>query len=249
MNSNRTYLVIMALVAIIIGGSMWMKPEMEPENVLFEDFESGELDLTRWTITSQNDFEESIVDVYEVGEEDNRLRLSANTLGTDDSTVKFHGVMWNNPVTFLDENTISFEIDWNNQTNGSYLTAGMYLTDRVTDENPRDIENWLRIQYLGVPPGKNSRLLITEVTNGVSTIFYDEDWPQNRTGRKIGKMNIELTLDETSYSVSENGKTLIENIPHKLSFTTGYVYFQMSSHSNYSPRVIYFDNFYLDNSE
>ena len=120
------------------------------------------------------------------------------------------------------------------------------IAEVLTDENPRDLENWLRVQYIGVPPGKNSRLLITGVSNGVSTIFYDEDWPQNRIGRKIGKMSIKLTLDETFFSVSENGKPIIDDVPHKLFFTSGYVYLQMSSHSNYPQRVIYFDNFYLE---
>ena len=209
MSSRKTYpVIILVLVVIVVGAALYLEPEKESEAVLYDMFDSGQLDLSRWTITSQNDFRESIVDVYDVGEMDYRLRLSGNTLGTDDSTVKFHGVMWNNPVSFIDENCVSFELDWNNQTNGSYLTAGMYISDKVTDENPRDLENWLRVQYVGVPPGKNARLLITGVSNGVSTIFHNEGWPQNRTGRKIGNMRIDLTIDETSFSVFENGETV-----------------------------------------
>ncbi|MGB7001741.1 MAG: hypothetical protein WBE22_06985 [Halobacteriota archaeon] len=57
--------------------------------------------------------------------------MIANTIGTYDATVKFHVVRSVEKVNFCDEKEISFALDWNNQSNGCYLTASIYFCPTV----------------------------------------------------------------------------------------------------------------------
>lgn len=50
--------------------------------------------------------------------DDHRLKLIANTIGTSDDTVKFHGIRNIYRVDFSRGLNISFDLDWNNQSNG-----------------------------------------------------------------------------------------------------------------------------------
>lgn len=92
-----------------------------------------------WQITREGDFKESMIDVYDADPTENvdfRLRRRANTIGTRDDTVKFHGVRSRYIVNFSDAKEISFDLDWNNQSNGCYLTASLYLCPTMTSGNP-----------------------------------------------------------------------------------------------------------------
>ena len=210
-----------------------------------ENFREGVLNTQTWQITREGDFEESTVDVYDVDfteDADYRLRLRANTIGTSDDTVKFHGVRSVQKVDFSEGVTISFDLDWNNQSNGCYLTASVYLCPNVTNGNPRDEYDWLKFEYIGVPPGKNARSVIATKINGQTRWLYTEGWPADRSGRKIADQHIRIALDDKSFKIMEEGAEICALPPHNLTFTSTYIYLQMSSHSNYPTREIYFDN-------
>ncbi|MFA4837352.1 MAG: hypothetical protein WC749_14955 [Dehalococcoidia bacterium] len=211
-----------------------------------DDFESGFLDLSRWQVTRENDFAQSIVDVRDVDPsegKDHRLRLGANTIGTDDATVKFHGVRSLGEIDFSAGRVISFDLDWNNQQNGSYLTAGIFLSPVSTDTNPAARTDWISLEYIGVPPGQNARFQIARMRTGNLQLLFTEGWPeQQRTGRKIGNQHLELAIDSRGLKVIENGEDIFSTEYHGLVFTQAYIYFQMSSHSNYPAREVYFDN-------
>ncbi len=224
-------------------------PQASPKDnevVFKDDFNEGGLDLTQWGMTSLNDFAEMIIDVYDVApteETDYRLRLRANTIGTSDKTVKFLGVRSLQKIDFLQEKVISFDLDWNNQANGCYLTAGMYLCPVATDANPRDEPNWIALKYVGVPPGKNVRFQVAKKIDGVLRPLFNEGWPdEQRTGREIANQYVELFIDQSSLKLLENGKELFSTENHGINFTQAYLYLQMSSHSNYPSREVYFDN-------
>ncbi|HJH27349.1 MAG TPA: hypothetical protein C5S37_11430 [Methanophagales archaeon] len=124
-------------------------------SIFNENFSEGVLNPQRWQITREGDFKESIIDIYDADPTENvdfRLRLRANTIGTRDDTVKFHGVRSVEKVNFSDGKEISFDLDWNNQSNGCYLTASLYLCPAVTNGNPREEKDWLKFEYVGVPP-------------------------------------------------------------------------------------------------
>ena len=59
-----------------------------------ETFDSGKLNPTLWKPIFQNDFKEKVIDIV-----DARLRLRADTIGTDDATVKYLGVRLDRKLT------------------------------------------------------------------------------------------------------------------------------------------------------
>lgn len=214
-------------------------------SIFNENFSEGVLNPQRWQITREGDFKESIIDIYDADPTENvdfRLRLRANTIGTRDDTVKFHGVRSVEKVNFSDGKEISFDLDWNNQSNGCYLTASLYLCPAVTNGNPREEKDWLKFEYVGVPPGLNARCVIATKSDGRVKYLYTEGWPEQRTGRHIAYQRIRITLDDKSLKIIENEKEIYCSQSHGLEFSSAYLYLQMSSHSNYPSREIYFDN-------
>lgn len=54
--------------------------------------------------------------------------------------------------------------------------------------------------------------------------------------------HLKLIIDNNQLKVIENGKDLYYTKNHGLNFIKAYLYLQMSSHSNYPAREIFFDN-------
>ena len=212
---------------------------------LRDNFSNGTINPQRWQITREGDFKESIIDVFDIDpteDVDYRLRLRANTIGTRDDTVKFHGVRSVEKVIFHDGKEISFDLDWNNQSNGCYLTASLYLSPTATNGNPGEEKNWFKFEYVGVPPGRNARCVIATKRDGRVKYLYTEGWPEQRTGRHIAYQRIKIVLDNKSLKIIENEKEIYCSPSHGLKFSSACLYLQMSSHSNYPAREIYFDN-------
>ena len=221
----------------------------ENEPLFYDGFEDGSLDTAKWEAVSDGDFEHKVIDVFDVDSSettDYRLRLSASTIGTSDP-MKYLGVRCRTVIDFRSAKTITFAIDWNDQQNGSYLSAAVYLCPTICD-NPKKEANWQAFEYTGVPPGRNLRTNIWAQTGNFLRVQY-EDWgPRDSkgrpTGRPIGNMShtICITLDEKHITVSEDGEVIYPQSMHYQNFTTAYIYLQMSSGTNYPNRVIYFDD-------
>jgi hypothetical protein len=252
---KKAVLILLFFVLVLVCASILIR--YRPDDVIIErsesteelglhdDFNGGYLNPELWQITQQGDFKERTVDVYDVDLSENidyRLRLRMNTIGTRDGTVKFHGVRSVEKVDFSAGKEISFDLDWNNQSNGCYLTAAMYLCPTVTNGNPGEEKDWLKFEYVGVPPGHNARCVIATKTDGKVKYLYTDGWPEQQTGRHIGYQRISIILDNTNFKIIENEKEIYNTTSHGLEFTSAYLYLQMSSHSNYPTREIYFDN-------
>jgi hypothetical protein len=211
-----------------------------------EAFDAGALDPARWVRTLDGDFKEHVADVVDVslhGAHDFRLRLRADTRGTRDDTVKFLGVRTRERFPIRDGTWIAVELDWNDQANGSYLSAGLILAAEPTEENPLKGRNWLKAEYVGVPPGRKARLAVVACVDGRERTLYTEGWPEtNRTGRKIGALELSIVFRGSSFEVRENGDLLFEAADTPLGFDAAHVYLQLSSHSNYPPREVFFDD-------
>ncbi|MFC1714360.1 hypothetical protein ACFL6S_11890 [Candidatus Poribacteria bacterium] len=217
--------------------------------VLFQDnFDRDILDGSRWVITQDGDFNQFAVDFQNIGveEESNyRLRLIANTRGTSDP-LKYLGVRSIRKIDFAKGREISFDLDWNNQQNGCYLTASLYICPSV-GENPKKERNWLKFEWTGVPPGKNIRTNVWGRINGGLKQLYTDWGPRDENGRAKGKVvkpgnhRVRLLLDKTDIRVWVDRKEIYHG-PHSLIFTSGYLYLQMSSGTNYPTRMVYFDN-------
>jgi hypothetical protein len=210
----------------------------QPANVVFrDDFSAPQLEASKWVHTVSNDFQTELVDVL-----DGRLRMAAATIGTDDRTVKFHGVRTVKPVVDLTKPVeISFDLDWNNQSNGCYMTAGLYLCPTAAD-NPEAEKSSLRVEYWGVWPGKNARCIIATKTNGNLKFLLTEDWLDKGSGRHLTSPRLRVTLQGNKLTVTEDDKPIFKTTDLHLDFTQAYLYLQHSSHSNYPRREVFFDN-------
>lgn len=244
---------IVLIVFIVIFTINIVKIKEKPSNTFFninnsvfdDNFSEGILNTQTWQITREGDFKESIIDVYDIDPTENvdyRLRLQANTIDTSDDTVKFHGVRSIQKFDFNNGLNISFDLDWNNQSNGCYLTASIYLCPTITNANPRNENDWLKIEYIGVPPGQNARIAIANKIDGRIRWLYTEGWPEERSGRKIANQHINIIFDNKTFRIIENNEEIYTAPSYNLAFTSSYIYLQMSSHSNYPIREIYFDN-------
>jgi len=200
-------------------------------------FDRPELDSAAWISVADGDFQERVVDV-----QSGRLRLRCATVGTNDRTVKYLGVRSVAAVPLRDGRKVSAELDWNNQANGSYLSSALVLAPAATEGNPLLTSDWIKIEYVGVPPGKNGRLVVGRRAKGRELPLFTEGWPEsNRNGRPIARQKIELILRGDGVDVLENGIKVFSS-HEKLPFEAAHLYLLMSSHSNYPPRELYWDN-------
>jgi len=208
------------------------------EVILQERFEGQSLDEKVWRVTRKHDFQD-----WKVGVADGRLRLLAATIGTRPQTVKWLGVGTRQAVVDVSRPVeVEFQLDWNRQRNGCYLTAGLYLCPASSDA-PKEESDWLKVEYIGVPPGQNGRCELASRVGGRLRLLYTEGWPvKQRTGRPIGVQRVKLTIRDGVLELRENGKLLFDLPRLDLGFKKAYLYLQMSSHSNYPPRVVFFDN-------
>jgi len=210
-----------------------------------ETFSQGRLDLAHWQPTFEGDCRDCSVSVVNAIEQDDfQLRLLADTLGTQDDSIKFIGARNTRLIDLSKATRISVELDWNKQINGSYLSAALILSPHKTKQNPLKTSDWLKIEYVGVPPGQNARMIISFMAKGRVRTLYTEGWPDtNRTGRKIALQKITVVLlDRSLFQVWENAQLIYDSKLDKLPFREAYLYLQLSSHSNYSARSVYFDN-------
>ncbi len=252
---HRVLLVCIQFAALVSFLVLGFRPAPETPVLFQEGFDQGSLDSSRWEVTIDGDFAEVVVDVYDVdpGEDnDYRLRLRADTIGTSDP-LKFLGVRSRNEFDFTTGRTVSFDLDWNDQSNGCYLTASLYLCP-VISVNPKNEDNWLKFEYTGVPPGRSVRTNIWQKVDGVTKELLTDWGPRDEQDRPIGKpleigsQRVELLLEENSLRVLENSKEIFQLSDYELGFTTAYIYLQMSSGTNYPSREVYFDNITVTDS-
>lgn len=243
---TRIPLRMVAGLIILLGVLLVLVGAAEKSAVLLQDeFAGPSLDAARWQPTQQGDVQAALAEV-----KDGRLRLRLATMGTRDDTVKYLGVRTKQALDFSRGIEIAYDLDWNNQANGCYLTAGISLCPTATDGNPLAERDWVKVDYIGVPPGRNARLLVAVKRGDREQHLYTEGWPaEQRTGRKIGLQHMRLILYPDRLEVWENEKVLLntpfrdaDTIAHPLTWSQGYLYLQMSSHSNYRAREILFDN-------
>ena len=89
-------------------------------------------------------------------------------------------------------------------------------------------------------------MLVDLRSRGRDDTVETEGCPETRReGRRIGMQEIRLRVRSRAIEVWE-GERLIWMSPQTLSFETGYLYLQMSSHSNYAARSIYFTRVRID---
>jgi hypothetical protein len=86
--------------------------------------------------------------------------------------------------------------------------------------------------------------LLARKEDGRLRQLYTEGWPhEQRSGRKIGLQRVRLAVQGGVLHVWENDSLPFEGTgPVSEQLSRAYLYLQMSSHSNYPAREVYFDN-------
>jgi len=242
---------ISLVVAVAAAGGLVFLREKSPSNPSRPGLErspvvpraeampASSIDPARWALTSEGDFQEHSVDL-----KDGRFRFRAATIGTRDDTVKFHGVRSAQPYRLVKGGRFTVDVDWNQQSNGCYLAAQIILAPGKTDGNPLSGADWLKVEYIGVPPGKNGRLAVGTRIAGHDGPLFTEGWPKiQREGRPIGLQHVEIELKKRGFVIRENGVEKYVSKPDEAPpMAEAYLYVQMSTHSNYPAREIYFSN-------
>jgi hypothetical protein len=209
-----------------------------------EDFAQGRLDQIRWQRTVAGDLREWWAEVVEAPGRGSgfRLRLRADTRGTRDDTLKFVGVGTVMPIALREGSRVAVRLDWGEQANGSYLTAGLVLSPHATAGNPLDAPDWLQVVYVGVPPGRNARLVVAYRTHGRERTVHTEGWPDtNRQGRRIGVQDLAVRVRDGAFEVWEGERLVWRSQAGEIAPVPAHLYLQMSSHSNYPARSIHFE--------
>ena len=234
--SARRVLFGAALLASVVGGAS--------AETWSEDFASGRLDPARWQRTLDGDFRMQSADVVasDAGA-GYRLRLVADTLGTRDDSIKHVGIVGRCAISLGSEATLRITIDWGPPANGSYMAAAVVLSPHAVADDPTATRDWLSVGYVGVPPGRNARLLVMASVDGVVSTLYADGWPdRNRQGRSIKRGEIDLTWQGSSLEIRENGQLVHAAAVTGALFNSVHVYLQLSSHSNYPARAVHFEN-------
>ena len=249
----RRYISLICFSLIAVSVFTACQPVVQSTLLFREDFEKGSLDLSRWDITTEGDFAEVVVDVVDINPDektDYGLRLRAGTIDTTDP-LKYLGVRSIDTIDFEAPSVLSFDLDWNNQANGSYLTASVYLCPTVSN-NPKEEDNWVKFEYIGVPPGKNVRINIWAKEDGMVRTLHTDWGPRDKADRPIGltlgtsSHHISMYLDTENLRVLQDDTEIFPASAHNLIFNIAYIYLQMSSGTNYPPREVYFDNIMVE---
>lgn len=223
----------------ILGATLVFLLALAPsplEELFHDDFSDPE--LRHWIRTSAGDFNERKVEVSE----DARLRIRVDTMGTRAGSVKYLGARLRDGYEVGEGICVSAALDWNGQANGSYLGAAVIVAGASDDGNPLEQPDWLAVEYVGVPPGRNARMQLRARANGRVRTLEDEGWPdEQRAGRRIGVVRVELEITADRLRLWENGTLLYEGASGP-SLTRAFLHLQLSSHSNYRAREVYFDD-------
>lgn len=209
-----------------------------------EDFSPGSLDPLRWRVTRAGDSRTHVAEVVPAQRGPGfRLRLATDTRGTRDDSVKHVGVASRCAIALGRDARVRVLLDWGPPANGSYLAGAVVLSPHATTGDPRATADWLSVGYVGVPPGRNARLLVAARVNGVSRTLFEEGWPgANREGRPVGRSELEVAWRGSSLEFREGGRLVHTASAADASFESAHVYLQLSSHSNFPARAIHFED-------
>jgi hypothetical protein len=230
---------LVALVAILASSRRGPDPSATPR----KPARPSSLDGSGWELTSEGEFEEHSAELL-----GSRLRLRAASRHSRDETTKFLGVRHRDEIKLTPGARVRVDLDWNRQSNGSGLTAGIVLAPAFTTGNPLKLPAGLWVEFIGVPPGRNARRVIGMRESSRHRTLDSEGWPdRDRTGRAIGVQRLEILIGEGgSFRVLENGQEVYASPSKALPFDRARVYLQMSTRPNYPPREIFFDNIVIE---
>jgi hypothetical protein len=220
--------------------------ERPPCLELAETFETRSVNPERWLFTSAPAFHEKRQDVVRRGrgrDADYELRLAADTRGVGGAVVSRVGVVHPRPIDLRVPHEIDLQLDWNAQGDDRDVRAGAYLAPVLTWESPESQADWLKFEYVGVPPGGTARAVLAVRREGRVEELATEGWPGRRpAGRLLGHQALRIALGGGALRIQENGALWHEAAALGLPFPSAYLYLQMSTRSDRPLREVFFDD-------
>ncbi len=164
-----------------------------------------------------------------------RLELALDTMGSPATPLTVTGMRSGEAVARpLD---LRFTLDWNRQANGAYLKAAVYLSPHRTAGDPAALADWVRVSYIGVPPGDRWRHEVAERRAGRMRFLDRAGWPGDRSGRAPGAPKVHLRWAGDALELTEDGARV--SGVRAVGWPRVYVYLTLTGHSNYPRRTIY----------
>lgn len=189
---GRTPLAVLVIaVGLVLAGILAALGRPEPPVIAAEATPApAGVDWTPWF---EGDFNEKRAEIR-----DGRILLRCSTLGTGDRTITSLG-MTAAPLLPLKRPTRVFAtLDWNGPSSRSSLTAALLLSGPGGTGSPLSSRDWLKVEYGGLPPGKNGRMTVSCRRDGRERVLFQE-------GRPLSRYKVEIALKDGKFEVRENG--------------------------------------------
>lgn len=164
-----------------------------------------------------------------------RIDLALQTIGIPPRPLAVVGVrtdrVLEGPLDF------AYTLGWPAEQNASYLDAAVYLTPHRTAGDPALLDDWVRVSFVGIPPGDAWRRQVTERRAGRLKYLDREGWPAKRIARRK-PVSVTIRWRDGVLEVVEAGRPNARMQSSKWPRT--YVYLTLTGHSNYPRRTVHF---------
>jgi hypothetical protein len=176
------------------------------------------------------------------------LNIELETYGRAAEEVSVVAIAWNPVQDFLGEVVrLEFELDWLEDSNASYLSAGLALVPETAplSGDPRDHAEVTHLSFIGAGMGANVRRELLVQRKGQEVFRDSEGWPETgRDGRTLKTVRLSLTLTGSMMKIEEAGRPPV-SVPVGLGFARGRVVLYVASHSNSMRRAMRFTHLEL----
>jgi hypothetical protein len=215
-----------------------------PLTALTDDFSEESLDPNVWTVVQDGEIHDVVA---QTDPTHSQLRLGLGTDGTHGEPLKSVEVRTATPLDLTQPHRIDATVQWPTGETG-YLVAGVVLSpDPPTSGSMLRAPDWLRAEYVGVPPGGNARAAVYAEKAGSIAWLYKDGWPlPSAAGRTIGAVHLTVVLTSQTVEVDEDGQALLPATPYGLDLGHAYLALFVSSRSGFPAREVRFSSLKIE---
>lgn len=177
------------------------------------------------------------------------LMIDLETYARAHDEVSVAAVAWKPALDFLSgPQTITLSLDWLEDSNASYLTAGLAIVPEGANlkGDPRDLSEVAHVSFVGAGAGANARREVLVQRRGQEIARDTEGWPEKgKEGRQLSKVTLQLVVTDQMIRVEEAGREPV-SIPSSIGFARGRLVIFVASHSNSMRRAVRFSRLRVD---
>lgn len=177
------------------------------------------------------------------------LVLDLETYGQKRDAVSLVAVAWKPALDFLaGPQTITLGFDWLEDSNASYLSAGLALVPEGSEftGDPRDLSEVTHVSFVGAGLGAKARREVLVQRRGHEVARDTEGWPeQGKEGRTLSSVSLRLVVTDQMIRIEEAGREPV-SISSSIGFARGRLVLFVASHSNSMRRAVRFTQLRVD---